>query len=185
MKSLRDWVLRSLKWLQLVCSFFSDWQSCLPSSPFCYSMVFSLVDCLSRNDGQSSNTTRFESGHRYESVSSGDYSNTQKDDLRNFFLEHKVFKFTAFFLQCGSLVAFVMAWWLYFMSHESSGLFKLRPTIAIACLAIFSLVWTNKFQEWLHKCKPENNEQKTNHKQIVRQTARFKSCELNLCNLYM
>ena len=90
-------------------------------------------------------------------------------------------KILALTLQVGSLIVFIFLWSFRFMSFEVTGLrflYRLRPMIALPlCLVFFSLIWTNKFQEWKHKRTPER-ERERKSPNLAGHTARYKSCKL-------
>lgn len=65
-------------------------------------------------------------------------------------LENKIVKSIALILQLASLVFFICRWCYVFMMSDGSLLYGTRIlTAAPLCLIVLSLVWTNKFHEWI------------------------------------
>lgn len=98
--------------------------------------------------------------------------NSEQEDFVEVSKGSIVIAFFALLFQLTSLLVFVFLWSFRFMSTEVTGyrfLYRLRPMIGLAlCLPVFSVIWTNKFQECLQARKTANQDGTT---------ARYRSCK--------
>ncbi len=80
-------------------------------------------------------------------------------------LENRIVKFIALLVQFASVVVFIGLWCHVFIASNGSLCYGLRTIIAAPlCLIVLSIVWTNKFQEWIASVN-----------QAKAKTARYKS----------
>ena len=109
---------------------------------------------------------------------------SQHCESLKYLIEHKIVKAVAFIFQLIGLTGFILLWLFQdFLSSKAEGFkttyLRLRLMLALPlCLIFCSVIWTNKFQEKMHKSKIRKKYETEDLDEDSQngQTARYKSC---------